>query len=99
MKKNLHILKTQNQKTSRHPISNLIQPTIHNHTQNLEPSYSFNLRIIDTHNNEITSYSTSIDSPVMTNFFSTALMQERYFGERIRFQTNQIGRASCRERV
>lgn len=89
MEQSLSILKSEDIETRRQPVANLFQRSVQNHIQNLEPYYSFNVRLIDTYNNEITSYSTSIDSPVMTNFFSTALMQERYFGERIRFQTNR----------
>src|SRR5690625_7574975 len=89
MEQSLSILKSEDIETRRQPGANLFHRSVQNHIQNLEPSYSFSVRLIDTYNTEITSYSTSIDSPVMTNFFSTTLIQERYFGERIRFKTSR----------
>jgi len=52
-------------------------------------NHSFHLKLLSPDNNELTSYSTSIQTPAWSQFYNTDLMIRSHRGEQIRWQTNR----------
>ncbi len=51
--------------------------------------YSFHIRLLTVDNDEITHFSTALDTPVWTSFYDTRLMLQSHRGEQLRWQSNR----------
>lgn len=68
---------------------NQFQRSVINGIRNESQNYSFHIRLLTTDNEEISNYSTTLDTPNWSPFYSTNLMLRSHRGERLRWQTNR----------
>ena len=68
---------------------NQFQRSVINGIRDEWQNYSFHVRLLSTDNEEISSYSTTLDTPNWHSFYSTNLMLRSHRGEQLRWQTNR----------
>ncbi len=68
---------------------NQFQRSIINGIRDEWQNYSFHIRLLTTNNEEITNYSTTLDTPNWSAFYNTNLMLRSHRGEQLRWQTNR----------
>lgn len=68
---------------------NQFQRSVINRIQDDWKFFSFHIRLLSTENEELTNYSTTIDPPNWSSFFSAQLMLRAHRGEQLRRQTNR----------
>ena len=70
-------------------IQTQFQRTVQNNIRQSWVNHMFHIRLITLDGDELTSYSTAIDTPVWSSYFNTNVMLGAYSGEQIRWQTNR----------
>lgn len=68
---------------------NQFQRSVINGIRDEWQNYSFHIRLLTTNNEEISNYSTTLDTPNWSAFYNTNLMLRSHRGERLRWQTNR----------
>lgn len=68
---------------------NQFQRSVQNLIRDERKGYSFHLRLLTVDNDEITSFSTTLDTPIWGRLYDTRLMLQSHRGEQLRWQSNQ----------
>jgi len=70
-------------------IQTQFQRTVQNNIRQNWGNYAFHIRLLTSNGNELSSYSTTLDTPTWSSYFNINIMLGAYSGEQIRWQTNR----------
>jgi signal transduction histidine kinase len=70
-------------------IQTQFQRTVQNNIRQNWGNYAYHIRLLTYNGDELSSYSTTLDTPIWSSYFNTSVMMGAYTGEQIRWQTNR----------
>lgn len=70
-------------------IQTQFQRTVQNNIRHEWGNHAFHIRLLTSTGNELTSYSTALDTPIWSSYYDINVMLGTYTGEQIRWQTNR----------